>query len=378
MNGPAAPPLRVLVVTEAGDAWPSGRIRALAYRDLFQQDGISVDYVSRRVPSLTRITEQPGRLIGRWLAFGPGRALAELSDGLARAREASILRRAREGYDVIYLQKVGSWPLVAALRQSCKARLVYDLNDGVWLPSRAAFAGGRVRDILRSVDAVTCDNPGGLEFARSHNSSVFLVPDPAQVELFDRRRSAISRAPGGLVLGWIGSPATLFNLYVIWEPLETLFTRFEHLTLRLVGTGHDRRLLPRFEKVRYTTRPSYSSEDMIEEVLRMDVGLFPMFDVQDSSVRGILKATLYMSGGACVVASPVGQTPELITDGENGLLARDGSEWLKKLSRVVEDASYRQRLADGGLATVREKFSVRQSYECLLRALSGARAGESV
>ena len=33
--------------------------------------------------------------------------------------------------------------------------------------------------------------------------------------------------------------------------------------------------------------------------------------------------------------------------------------------------------AAGGLATVREKFSVRQSCECLLRALSGVTAGES-
>ena len=103
-----------------------------------------------------------------------------------------------------------------------------------------------------------------------------------------------------------------------------------------------------------------------------------MFDVEDSRVRGILKATVYMSGGACVAASPVGQMPDVITDGENGLLARDGGEWLERLSRVVEDRPYRQRLADAGLATVRERFTVRQSYERLLRALSGAAAEESV
>lgn len=365
-------PKRVLVVTETGDAWPSGRIRALIYRGLFQQDGIEVDYLSRCVPWLTRAIEQPGALAYPVHASGAGRVLALLSGRLASARETAIVRRARAGYDAVYLQKVASWPLVAALRHACpRARLVYDLNDGVWLPARSGFAGGRVLDILRSVDGVTCDNPAGLQFAGRHNASVFLVPDPAQVELFDQHRSAGLRSHPGTVLGWIGSPATLFNLYAIWEPLEALFAKYTDLTLRLVGVGHDRRLLPRFEHVRYTTRPFYSSEDMIQEILRMDIGLFPMFDVEDSRARGILKATLYMSGGACLVGSPVGQMSELIADGENGLLARDGSQWLERLSLVVENATHRQRLAQAGLATVRERFTIQKCYEQLLQALSG-------
>lgn len=372
MNAQPAHPKRVLVVTETGDAWPSGRIRALIYRRLFQQDGIAVDYLSRCTPWLTKIIEQPGAIAHPLHAFGAGRVLALLNGRLASAREMAIVRRARAGYHAVYLQKVASWPLVAALRHACPgARLVYDLNDSVWLPARAGFAGGRVIDILQSVDAVTCDNPAGLQFARRHNASVFLVPDPAQVELFDEQRSPDARSRSRPVLGWIGSPATLFNLYAIWEPLEALFAKYSDLTLRLVGVGRDRRLLPRFENVRYTTRPFYSSQEMIQEILQMDIGLFPMFDVEDSRARGILKATLYMSGGACVVASPVGQMSELITDGVNGLLAHDGRRWLEQLSRVVEDATYRHRLAAAGLATVRERFTIRQCYEQLLHALSG-------
>src|SRR5205814_911717 len=113
-------------------------------------DRIQADYLTRGVPQLTRLSEQPGRLTSQVLGLGPGRALVELNARMARARERAIVRRAQSGYDAIYLQKVGSWPLVQALRASCRARLVYDLNDAVWLPSRATFADGRVRDILQS------------------------------------------------------------------------------------------------------------------------------------------------------------------------------------------------------------------------------------
>jgi hypothetical protein len=93
------------------------------------------------------------------------------------------------------------------------------------------------------------------------------------------------------------------------------------VTVRLVGTGDDPALRPPFERVRYSAVPYYDQSTMIDEVLGMDIGLFPLQDVERSRVRGVLKAAIYMCGEAAVVASPVGQTPEVISNGVNGVLA---------------------------------------------------------
>jgi len=361
---------RVLIVTEAGDAWPSGRIRALIYKDRLMADGFEVRHITRRLPWVSRQLQYSGAALpnprGRLnLAGWMKRVYRSL---IVSPRELQIVRLAK-GYDVIYLQKVESWPLVSALRRTTKARLVYDLNDGIWLPKWSSFAGGRIRDILQVVDAVTCDNPFGLEFARSCNPYVFLVPDPPQVELFDHYRPLVSQMNSSVVLGWVGSPGTLFNLYSIWEPLEKLFARFQNITLRLIGAGHNKSLLPPFEKVRYTTLPYYSQVEMVCEVLQMDVGLFPLFDIEDSHVRGILKATVYMSGETSVVTPPIGQNCELIMDGENGLFARNVDEWLEQLTRLTQDVDLRRRIAQGGLQTVRKKFTLSKCYKKLLDAL---------
>lgn len=360
---------RVLIVTEAGDAWPSGYARALIYKPLFEADGIDCEYVSRYLPPLIRVLERRvvlGRLVGSSLLP----LLGYLNTSLARIREAAIIRRAAKGYDAIYLQKVGSWRMVSALRRACRSRLVYDLNDGVWLPSRADLVDG-INDILHNVDAVTCDNTFGLDFAKSFNDSLFLVPDPPQIEVFDQYRASIPKHDSPVVLGWVGSPSTLFNLYAVWEPLEALFERFDNITLRLLGTGSDRSLWPRFEKVRYTTLPFYTQEQMVREVLQMDIGLFPLFDLEDSRVRGILKAAVYMSGEACVIAAPIGQNCELIHDRQNGMLARTSEEWLGKMSELVENVALRRSIARAGLETVRENFTVSQCYERLRDALLG-------
>ena len=361
---------RILIVTEAGDAQPSGRIRALIYKDLFRADGIEIAYTSRQLPWLDKLMTPHTRWMDRLLRLGASPVVGQITRRLATIREDYIVRLARS-FDIVYLQKTASWPLVAALRRASSARLVYDLNDAVWIPSRASFAAGGIREILRTVDAVTSDNPYGLEFARSFNESLFIVPDPPQVELFDQYRPLVTKSSSLVTLGWIGSPGTLFNLYSIWEPLEALFARHDEITLRLVGVGFNRQLLPRFEKVRVSVLPFYDQIEMVRELLCLDIGLFPLFDVDDSLARGVLKPTLYMSGEACVVARPIGQNRDLIADGQNGVFASTTGQWLDRLSQLVTDTDLRQRIARAGLETVREQFTLRHCYQQLRRALYG-------
>lgn len=360
---------RVLMVTEAGNVWPSGNVRALIYKDLFRSRDIHADYISRQSQLLANLQATHGVLYSRLLDAGLAGIIGRTGTIVARARENLIVQQARQGYDAIYLQKVGSLDLTAKLKKVGKARLVFDVNDGLWLPVASRYANGKIREILMLVDAVTCDNPHGLTFAKNYNSNTFLVPDPSQVEIFDRYRNAVSKPQVPLILGWIGSPSTTFNLFAIWEALEKVFSRHKDILLRLIGTGYNHSLLPRFEQVRYEVVPYYSKLDMMPYILGMNIGLFPLFDVEDSKARGILKATIYMSGEAAVIASPRGQVNDLIKDGVNGFIARTGDEWAEKLDLLISDHALRNRIAAAGLETARRDFSLEKSFECLLRAL---------
>jgi hypothetical protein len=101
----------------------------------------------------------------------------------------------------------------------------------------------------------------------------------------------------------------------------------------------------------------------------MDIGLFPLQDVEACRVRGVLKATVYMSGEAVAVCSPVGQCCDLIRDGLNGMLAATPEEWETKIARLITDEGLRRSIAAQGLATVRSGFTVDSSYRLLRAAL---------
>lgn len=362
--------MRVLIVTETGSAWPSGFVRALIYKKLFQEIGWEAEYRTRRSERLTRLIDTSNPAASKLLRYGLGRFVVSINRALADFRDSAIASSASR-FDAVYLQKIDSFPLVRRLAEQRESRLVFDLNDGLWLPQWSGFLSGKLTETLRSVDAVTCDNPFGLDFAKRHAKRSYLVPDPAQVEAFDARREAIATSESQFTIGWVGSRNTSANLFVAYEALEEAFSRNSNLHLRILGSEAANPALPKWEKVRASYVPRYDHARMVDEVLGMHVGLFPLFNTEDSRARGVLKATVYMGGGACVMASPVGQCRDLIRSGENGFLCETKQEWIDALDELASNQGLRKSIGQNALAEIRRDLSLRQCFDRLCASLRG-------
>lgn len=343
---------QVLVVLDQGLRLPSGYIRAFIYRDLLASAGYEPTFIDRQAKP---------RFV----------SIRSISNRLQRAstavRERRILHLAKTA-DIVYLSKVTSLGFMRALRRHTKARLVLDLCDAVWLMD--GYIAAQFSEVVGLADAVTTDNEFTAYYLRDLNSNCTVVPDPSQVEEFDKRRAVMApKRTDRVVVGWLGSPATVFNLYVIWEALEEVSRRHPHVHLRLVGTGHDSRLLPPFERVRFSQRHSYDQSQMVKEVFGMHIGLFPLQDVEKCRVRGINKAAIYMAGEAVVVASDVGQCREFIHDGVNGMLARTTEQWIDKLDALICDEDLRRRLAASALGIVQSQLRTEHCFARLTNVL---------
>jgi glycosyltransferase involved in cell wall biosynthesis len=221
--------------------------------------------------------------------------------------------------------------------------------------------------MLKRSTGVICENAYVEAYAKQHNARTYVVEDTPQVEEFEIWRSRIARDPDKIVIGWIGTGANACCLYAIWEVLERLFIRYPHLHLRIVGAKPDQ--CPRWEHVRSSNRFLYGQEVMIKEVLAMDIGLFPHFNVIDAHARGNLKAKIYMAGGAAAVCQNIGENPGLIQDGVNGMLAGNLEEWHAKLDWLINHRIERERIAKAGLETVRTQFNREKNFGRLKAAL---------
>jgi glycosyltransferase involved in cell wall biosynthesis len=114
------------------------------------------------------------------------------------------------------------------------------------------------------------------------------------------------------------------------------------------------------------------AEEMPQLIRKFDVLVVPSIWPEPFS-RIVLEG---MISGLVVLATPTGGTPELLVDGENGLLFApgDAEDLAEKIARLAADPNLRRRLAVEGQRTVVERFTMTQwmnKIESYLQEVAG-------
>jgi glycosyltransferase involved in cell wall biosynthesis len=299
----------------------------------------------------------------------------------ATDRPADIVAAAR-GHEIVCLLKVGSLGLVRRLRRETRARIAFDLTDPLWKRAHRRAGWHDLDRILRLADVVLCENAVTRDYALRYNPNVALVPASAQTELFDAARDAAraslplpARADGRVVIGWVGSRGTAGALAKVREPLRRVCARHPEVMLRVAGCRVEDAARA-LEGMPHTVRPEYDEAGMIQEMLSLDIGLFPApLDAEDYRVRGALKALLYMGAGVPPVCQAGGDCSEIIEDGVTGMLADGPEEWERKIEALVVSPGLRRSMGEAALAFSRRERSLARVQARLRDALLGALDG---
>jgi glycosyltransferase involved in cell wall biosynthesis len=92
----------------------------------------------------------------------------------------------------------------------------------------------------------------------------------------------------------------------------------------------------------------------------MDIFVLP--SESEAFSNALLEA---MACGCCPVGSRVGGTPELIADGERGLLFESGNaaDLAEKLALLIRDAGLRHRFGEAAAACARDTFSIQRAVQ---------------
>jgi glycosyltransferase involved in cell wall biosynthesis len=151
-----------------------------------------------------------------------------------------------------------------------------------------------------------------------------------------------------------------------------LRARRPELMLRLVGDGPDRMSLEALAKeLGLTDAVTFAGrlpeEETLAEIARSDLLVLPSF--MEGLPIVLMEA---MAVGVPVIASRVAGIPELVEDGETGLLFTP-SDWDELASRIdflLGDEAQRTRLTEKAKAKVASEFDTRTSAEQLARLFS--------
>jgi len=201
----------------------------------------------------------------------------------------------------------------------------------------------RAEAILLEVDYVTREIP---RFARGKTVTVYKGVDPE--EFAPASAGSVSRGPDLTVL-YAAALRRNKGIHVLLQAIPDLLEQRRDLRFVIVGPVREPAVVePLLDPLRSHPRVDIVGQvrhDSIPEYFRQaDLYCFPT--LQDNAPASLLEA---MACGLPIVASDVMGVPEIVRQGENGLLFKPGdSQGLREA--ILEAVSDRERLRQWGLA----------------------------
>ena len=352
--------MRVLaLVRYPFDTVGSQRYRIEQWQPELARLGVHVDlnHLIEAPASMAGLHRRPPQ-VSSFLALGAG-TVRRVRDALARNLP-----------DVVLLHReacmVGP-PLIEALIAQ-RVPLVFDLDDAIWQtanglpwwsPINLIRMPAKTGWIMRISAAVSAGNNYIAQYASRYAQRIEIVPSTIDTTGMYKHVKTHSTSEV-LVVGWTGSRSTAPYLERV---LPALAAATAEVPIRLLVIGAE----VTHPKLDIECRP-WQSKTEVKDLQAMDVGLMPLTDDKWSHGKCGMKALQYMALGIPAVVSPIGVNTEIVTDGENGVLAREPRDWGRAL-RKLKDPTTRNRLGKAARRTVEERYSASVGAAKLARLL---------
>ena len=287
-------------------------------------------------------------------------------------RRIAVLRGA-SAFDLVWLEKE-AFPFMPAPVEgflfSRVRRYVADFDDA-WFERYGRHSSAVVRLMLRKkigrvIEGAATTVVGShflLDYASRHGGRTELLPTVVDLSHYPQEDEPARPRP--FTIGWIGSPSSETFLADL-RPMLARFCQEHGSRLLVIGAGAGE---PWFSGMRAVP---WSEATEVGSLSEIDVGIMPLHDTPFARGKCALKAIQYMACWKPVVASPVGEAPEVVRHGESGFLASSLEEWWKALETLRSDPALRTSMGWCGRARVQERYSLDSAAPRLIAILEAA------
>lgn len=160
-----------------------------------------------------------------------------------------------------------------------------------------------------------------------------------------------------IVFGWIGGTHNLVLLHSIITALNKLSQKKE-IELLIISGVKDYPFQQEFP-IKFI---QYRIENEINDLLKIDIGLMPLFDDKTSRAKCGFKLIQYMGLGIPGVASAITVNNQIVDDGENSWLVYD-DDWYKVLSKIVNQLDDLQAIGIKAREKIIKNYSLNSNYK---------------
>lgn len=281
---------------------------------------------------------------------------------------------------VYYIQKVKYNALAPYLVSLIKkVKLVIDLDDDEFSsPVFDFFPSRNLLKIIAKKDGIGVAASKQLqELMQDFLPEVFFIPTVVDLKKF-RVAGKAAAHPGQVVFCWSGivfGPPVLENIEYIMECFKKISENFSNVLLRLALRGP---LLDLFLESREKNYKECNIElvdwlpidKMSDFYNSADIGLNPLIrDAPFTRCKSPTKLFEYMACGLPSITHNIGEARFIIKDGENGFLADNQNDFIKKMEILLKDSGLRESMGQKARIAVEEKYSLKSINLSLLKVI---------
>lgn len=339
---------------------PSQRLKFEQYFDYLRQHGIELEISSFISPEFMRILYKRGHILKK-IIFTIAGYLKRVCD-IFKARNC----------DIIYLHLEAAPfgpPIFEYIFFMMKKPVIYDIDDVVYIPHASEVNRymqflkfpQKVSRIIRSSKRVVVVTHYLKQFAERFNKNVVCIPPAIDTDKYYVKRKYETDT---VCIGWTGSHSTVKYLFLLEGALKRI-SQMHKVKIKVIG---DRSF--KIDGLAIEAK-DWSLDTELQDIQEIDIGLYPLPKNEWIMGKGGLKALQYMGMGIPVVCTRIGEVLYFIQDDINGFLAGSEEEWVKKISRLINDLGLRKKIGLSGRKTVEEKFSVKANAPKYLNLIRG-------
>jgi L-malate glycosyltransferase len=157
------------------------------------------------------------------------------------------------------------------------------------------------------------------------------------------------------VIGWTGTHSTIPFLETLQPVLAEVAKQRNIKLLVIANKEYTMKDVP-------TEFIPWKEETEVEDLHKIEIGLYPIPANEWSLGKSSLKALTYMAIAIPCVATAYGTNYRVIEDNVSGFLAATDEEWVKKIINLIDNIELRRQTGLNGRKRVEELFSLQANF----------------
>ena len=301
------------------------------------------------------------------------KTIGTLKGYLRRIRDIFVLRNYEIVYIFMWVTPLGS-TLFERLVRKFSGNLVYDFDDAIFLDNTDKLKSMNLdhvrksdtkksRFLISSSDHVILSSPFHLDYCKQLNINHSATYIPCSIDTNRLTTKKTDDTNKKIVLGWTGTFSSIIWLDLLRDILIELNKTEQFKVLLITNFDYN---LPGID----LDVIRWDIESEVEDLHKIDIGLYPLSRDKWSLGKGGLKVLQYMSIGIPSVATNYGTAINIIENGETGFLVDGQDEWISVLKKLINNAELRVRIGKYARDQVVKNYSIQQVQYKYLQVLN--------